>query len=64
MNDQRINKIYNYIKEMEDFFYKPIMDDKCQENSVVYMQCLFSATALQKARYFIENLMDESEQDE
>lgn len=57
---EKLEMVYKYVKTQEDYFYNPIEDGKYEIGSMANMQCLFSATAFQKVRYFIENLMEES----
>ena len=57
---EKIEKIYEFVKSQEDYFYKPIEDGKYELGSMANMQCMFSATAFQKVRYFIEDVMEEN----
>ena len=57
---EKIEKIYEFAKAQEDYFYKPIEDGKYELGSMANMQCMFSATAFQKVRYFIEDVMEEN----
>ena len=57
---EKIEKIYEFVKEQEDYFYKPIEDGKYELGSMANMQCMFSATAFQKVRYFIEDVMEKN----
>ena len=57
---EKIEKIYEFVKAREDYFYKPIEDGKYELGSMTNMQCMFSATAFQKVRYFIEDVMEEN----
>ena len=56
---EKIEKRYGFVKAQEDYFYKPIEDGKYELGSIANMQCMLSATAFQKVRYFTEKLMDE-----
>lgn len=56
---EKLEKVYEYVKEQEEFFYKHIMEEKYELGSIANMQCLFQATSFQKVRYFLENLMKE-----
>lgn len=57
---EKIEKIYEFVKAQEDYFYKPIEDGKYELGSMANMQCMFQATSFQKVRYFIENLMEKN----
>ena len=57
---EKIEKIYEFVKTQEDYFYKPIEDGKYELGSMANIQCMFSATAFQKVRYFIEDVMEEN----
>lgn len=57
---EKIEKIYEFVKSQEDYFYKPIEDGKYELGSMANMQCMFSATAFQKVRYFIEDVMEKN----
>lgn len=59
LNEEKLDKIYQYVKNKEDFFYKPIEEGKYEFGSMAYMQCTFQAASYQDIRYFIENLMEE-----
>lgn len=56
---EKIEKIYEFVKSQEDYFYKPIEEGKYEIGSMANMQCMFKATSFQKVRYFIEGLMEE-----
>lgn len=58
---EKIDKIYEFVKAQEDYFYKPIEEGKYEIGSMASMQCIFQAGSFQKVRYFIENLMEEME---
>ena len=55
---ERLEKIYDFVRQQEDFFYKPIEEGKYEIGSMANMQCMFQAGSFQKVRYFIEGLMD------
>lgn len=55
---ERLEKIYEFVRQQEDFFYKPIEEGKYEIGSMANMQCMFQASSFQKVRYFIEGLMD------
>ena len=62
---EKIEKIYEFVKAQEDYFYKPIEDKPIEDGkyelgSMANMQCMFSATAFQKVRYFIEDVIEEN----
>lgn len=59
---EKLEKVYDFVKSQEDYFYKPIEDGKHEPGSIAAMQCVFQASSFQKVRYFIENLMEESEE--
>ena len=56
---EKLEKVYDFVKAQEDFFYKPIEEEKYELGSMANMQCMFQATSFQKVRYFLENLMEE-----
>ena len=56
---EKLEKIYDFVKAEEDYFYKPIEEGKYEIGSVANMACMFQATSFQKVRYFIEDLMEE-----
>lgn len=56
---EKLEKVYQFVKAQEDYFYKPIEEEKYEIGSMANMQCMFQATSFQKVRYFIENLMEE-----
>jgi hypothetical protein len=56
---EKLDKIYQYVKMREDFFYKPIEECKYTLGSMQYMQCLFQSSSFQETRYFIEDLMED-----
>lgn len=57
---EKLEKVYQFVKAQEDYFYKPIEEGKYEIGSMANMQCMFQASSFQKVRYFIENLMEES----
>ena len=57
---EKLEKVYEFVKSQEDYFYKPIEEGKYELSSMANMQCMFQATSFQKVRYFIENLIEES----
>ena len=56
---EKLEKVYQFVKQQEDYFYKPIEDGKYEIGSVANMQCMFQASSFQKVRYFLECLMEE-----
>lgn len=56
---EKLEKVYDFVKTQEDFFYKPIEEEKYEIGSMENMQCVFQAISFQKVRYFIEYLMEE-----
>lgn len=42
---EKLDKIYKFVKEKEDFFYKPIEEEKYELGSMANMQCLFQASS-------------------
>ena len=56
---EKLEKIYEFVRQQEDFFYKPIEEGKYELGSVANMQCMFQATSFQKIRYFIEGLIED-----
>lgn len=56
---EKLEKVYEFVKRQEDFFYKPIEEGKYEVGSVANLQCMFQAASFQRARYFIEELMEE-----
>ena len=57
---EKLEKVYDFVKAQEDYFYKPIEEEKYELGSIANMQCMFQATSFQKVRYYIENLIEES----
>lgn len=55
---EKLEKVYEYVKAREDFFYKPIEEEKYELGSVGNMQCMFQASSFQEIRYFLEDLME------
>ena len=56
---EKLEKVYEFVKAREDFFYKPIEEGKYELGSMANMQCIFQATSFQQVRYFLEGLMEE-----
>ena len=56
---EKLEKVYQFVKQQEDYFYKPIEEGKCEIGSMANMQCMFQASSFQKVRYFLECLMEE-----
>lgn len=56
---EKLEKVYEFVKAQEDFFYKPIEEGKYELGSMANMQCMFQASSFQKVRYFLESLMEE-----
>lgn len=56
---EKLEKVYEFVRQQEDFFYKPIEEGKYELGSAANIQCMFQATSFKKARYFIEGLMEE-----
>lgn len=56
---EKLEKVYQFVKAQEDYFYKPIEEGKYEMGSMANMQCMFQASSFQKVRYFIEDLMEE-----
>lgn len=55
---EKLEKVLEYVTQMEDKFYKPIEDGKYEPGSFGAMQCMFQAASFQETRYFIENFME------
>mgnify|MGYP003307199185 FL=1 len=56
---EKLGKVYQFVKQQEDYFYKPIEEGTYEIGSMANMQCMFQAASFQKVRYFLENLMEE-----
>lgn len=56
---EKLEKVYEFVRHQEDFFYKPIEEGKYELGSMANMQCMFQASSFQKVRYFLEGLMEE-----
>ena len=56
---EKLEKVYQFVKQQEDYFYKPIEEGKYEIGSMANMQCMFQAVSFQKVRYLLENLMEE-----
>lgn len=56
---EKLEKVYQFVKQQEDYFYKPIEEGTYEIGSMANMQCMFQAASFQKVRYFLENLMEE-----
>lgn len=57
---EKLERVYEFVKAQEDYFYKPIEEGRYELGSMANMQCMFQATSFQKVRYFIESLIEES----
>lgn len=58
---EKLEKVYQFVKAQEDYFYKPIEEGKYEMGSMANMQCMFQASSFQKVRYSIENLMEDEQ---
>lgn len=56
---EKLEKVYQFVKQQEDYFYKSIEEGTYLIGSIANMQCMFQASSFQKVRYFLENLMEE-----
>lgn len=56
---EKLEKVYKFVSDLEDHFYKPIEEGKYELGSVANLQCMFQAASFQRVRYFIEELMEE-----
>lgn len=56
---EKLEKVLEFVTNMENRFYEPIEAGKYEPGSFGAMQCLFQATSFQKVRYFIEGLDEE-----
>ena len=56
---EKLEKIYDFVKRREDYFYQPIENGKYEVGSIGAMQCMFQASSFQQIRYLIEELMEE-----
>ena len=56
---EKLEKVYEFVKAKENFFYKPIEEGKYELGSMANMQCMFQATSFQQVRYFLEDLMED-----
>ena len=56
---EKLEKVCQFVKQQEDYFYKPIEEGKYEIGSMANMQCMFQASSFQKVRYFLEGLMEE-----
>ena len=56
---EKLEKVYQFVRQQEDYFYKPIEEGKYELDSMKNMCCMLQATSFQKIRYFIEALMEE-----
>ena len=56
---EKLEKVLEFVMNMEDKFYAPIEDGKHEPGSLAAMQCMFQASSFQRVRYFIEGLMEE-----
>ena len=57
---EKLEKAYEFAKQREDFFYKPIEDGRYELGSLAQFQCQFQAASFQQMRYFLEELMEEN----
>lgn len=55
---EKLEKVYEFVKAQEDFYYKPIKEGEYEFGSMENMQCMFQAISFQKVRYFLEGLME------
>ena len=55
---EKLEKVLEFVTQMEDKFYKPIEEGKYEPSSLASMQCLFQASSFQRVRYFIESLLE------
>ena len=61
MNDkEKLEKVLKYVTDMENKFYKPIEEGKCDPTSLAAMHNLISASCFQRVRYFVESLLEEN----
>ena len=56
---EKLEKVYKFVKQQEDYFYRPIEEGKYEIGSMANLQCMFQSASFQKVRYFLENLMGE-----
>lgn len=56
---EKLEKVYKFVKQQEDYFYKPIEEGTYEIGSMANLQCMFQAASFQKVRYFLENFMEE-----
>ena len=56
---EKIDKIYNFAKGREDFYYKFIEDETYELGSAQYFTALANGTAYGQIRDFIEHLLEE-----
>lgn len=56
---EKLEKVYDFVKRREDYFYQPIEEGKYELGSIANMQCVFQASSFQQVRYLIEELMEE-----
>lgn len=55
---EKLEKVYEFVKAQEDFYYKPIKEGEYKFGSMENTQCMFQAISFQKIRYFLEDLME------
>lgn len=55
---QMIDKILKYVSEMEDYYHEKALEQKDWQS---HMLMVAQATAFQKVRYFIEDLLEKGE---
>lgn len=56
---EKLERVYHFVKQQEDYFYRPIEEGKYEIGNMANLQCMFQAASFQKVRYFLENLMEE-----
>lgn len=56
---EKLEKIYEFVRQQEDFFYKPIEEGRYGLGSVASTHCMLQAASFQKVRCFIEKLTEE-----
>lgn len=42
---EKLEKIYDFVKAQEDFFYKPVEEETHKIGTIAYMQCIFQASS-------------------
>lgn len=56
---EKLKKVYELVKTQEDLFYNPIEEGRYEPGSASSIQCMLQASAFQKVRYFLEELIEE-----